>query len=241
MNADGSGVDQLTDNAFYDRHPKWSPDGTRIAFESYREGNWEIMVMNANGTGEVQLTHDGGYDFEPDWSPDSSRITWRTGQYDGVGDIAVMNADGTGGTDLTQGDPAYDREPAWAPDGLKIAYASVQTDNFDIRTMSQTGDAKVTITSHPGNDYDPDWQPAPVTLTVTKLGTGTGAVLSRPAGIRCGSDCSNAYGGGTTVKLRAFAASGSTFSGWGGACSGTGACTVVMDGSKSVTATFAST
>jgi len=54
--------------------------------------------------------------------------------------------------------PAYDREPAWAPDGKKIAYASVQTSNFDIRVMNPDGTGKVTLTTSPGNDYDPDWQ-----------------------------------------------------------------------------------
>ena len=58
MNADGSGVVRLTDNASYDRHPKWSPDGTRIAFESQPSaGDWEIKVMNADGSGVTQVTN----------------------------------------------------------------------------------------------------------------------------------------------------------------------------------------
>ena len=114
MNADGSNPVRLTTNTFYDRHPRWSPDGTRIAFESYRGGNWEILVMNAGGSGEIQLTHNTAYDFEPDWSPDGTKITWRTGQFDGVGDVAVMNADGTGVVNLTN-DPAYDRSRRGPP------------------------------------------------------------------------------------------------------------------------------
>jgi Tol biopolymer transport system component len=70
MNANGSGVVRLTNNTVYDRHPKWSPDGTKIAFESQPfPGDWEIWVMNADGSDRTQLTVNNGGDFEPDWSP----------------------------------------------------------------------------------------------------------------------------------------------------------------------------
>ena len=59
-------------------------------------------------------------------------------------------------------------------------------------------------------------------LTVSKGGTGSGTVTSSPAGINCGSTCSATYNSGTSVTLTAAAASGSTFGGWSGACSGTG-------------------
>jgi Tol biopolymer transport system component len=245
MNADGSNPVRLTTNSFYDRHPRWSSDGTRIAFESYRGGNWEILVMNADGSGEVQLTHNTAYDFEPDWSPDSTKITWRTGQFDGVGDVAVMNADGTGVVNLTN-DPVYDREPAWSPDGNSIAYASVQSGNFDIRKMDPNGTGKVTLTTSPGSDYDPDWStatgtPTMFSLTVAKQGTGAGSVRSQPAGIRCGTDCQQAYPSGTVVVLRAFPFTGSRFTGWSGACTGTAPCTVTMNAARNVVARFART
>ena len=70
-------------------------------------------------------------------------------------------------------------------------------------------------------------------------GTGSGTVTSTPAGIDCGTDCSESYDYGTEVTLSAVAATGSTFAGWSGAnCSGTGSCVVTMDAAKSVTATF---
>ena len=78
-----------------------------------------------------------------------------------------------------------------------------------------------------------------VTLTVVKAGTGQGTVTSSPSGINCGSTCTASYASGTTVTLTATPSSGSTFSGWSGACSGTGACTVSLTAARSVTATFA--
>ena len=78
-------------------------------------------------------------------------------------------------------------------------------------------------------------------LTVTKAGTGSGTVTSSPAGVNCGSDCSESYASGTNVTLTAAAASGSTFAGWSGACSGTGSCAATMSAARSVTATFNTT
>jgi endoglucanase len=75
-------------------------------------------------------------------------------------------------------------------------------------------------------------------LSVTKAGTGTGTITSAPAGINCGSTCSANYSSGTSVTLTAAAASGSTFGGWSGACTGTGTCTLSMTAVRAVTATF---
>ena len=76
------------------------------------------------------------------------------------------------------------------------------------------------------------------TLTVARAGGGTGTVTSSPAGITCGTDCTEVYNHGTSVTLTAAAAGGSTFAGWSGACTGAGACTVSMTAAQSVTATF---
>ncbi|WP_168058585.1 InlB B-repeat-containing protein [Candidatus Manganitrophus noduliformans] len=76
-------------------------------------------------------------------------------------------------------------------------------------------------------------------LNVTKTGTGTGTVTSSPTGINCGTDCNQSYDSGTQVTLTAAPATNSTFTGWSGACSGTGNCIVTIDDAKNVAATFA--
>jgi hypothetical protein len=75
-------------------------------------------------------------------------------------------------------------------------------------------------------------------LTVTKAGNGTGTVTSNPPGIICGADCGEPFPLGTQITLTAAPDPGSVFVGWGGACSGNGACQVTMEGDKGVTATF---
>jgi hypothetical protein len=78
--------------------------------------------------------------------------------------------------------------------------------------------------------------PPPETLTVTTGGTGSGTVTG--SGISCPGTCRTTYSQGTSLTLTATAASGSTFGGWSGACTGTGACTVTMTSAESVTASF---
>lgn len=75
-------------------------------------------------------------------------------------------------------------------------------------------------------------------LTVSKIGTGQGTVTSNPAGINCGSDCSENYVNGTSVSLSATPNATSIFGGWSGSCSGTGSCVVVMNINRNVIANF---
>jgi hypothetical protein len=103
-----------------------------------------------------------------------------------------------------------------------------------------TGNTPVKITATFQSPSPPS--PPSYTLTITKSGTGAGTVASNPAGITCGSDCTETVTARTSVTLTATPTTGSSFSGWSGAgCSGTGTCTVTMNGTTSVTATFAAT
>lgn len=82
--------------------------------------------------------------------------------------------------------------------------------------------------------------PAEYELTLTLAGSGSGSVTSAPAGIDCGTDCSETLTEGASVVLTATPDEGSTFEGWsGGGCAGAATCTVSVDGATSVTATFA--
>jgi YD repeat-containing protein len=80
--------------------------------------------------------------------------------------------------------------------------------------------------------------PQTFALTVSKSGSGTGTVTSDPTGISCGATCNTTYNEATGVTLTATPDTGSSFTGWSGACSGTGSCVLTMDGAKTVTATF---
>ncbi len=81
--------------------------------------------------------------------------------------------------------------------------------------------------------------PGSFNLLVTKSGTGGGTVTSSPAGINCGTDCSETLVDGSSVTLTASPTAGSSFTAWSGSgCSGTSTCTVVMSEARAVTAQF---
>jgi Tol biopolymer transport system component len=69
MDANGGNVRRLTDHLEYDLSPAWSPDGTRIAFASNRDGDSDIYVMDADGGNVQQLTDDPAWDGNTAWSP----------------------------------------------------------------------------------------------------------------------------------------------------------------------------
>ena len=168
MNADGSGAVNLTNHPFQDGffqyfgsvygRPAWSPDGSKIAFVSNRDGEkGEIYVMNSDGSGQTNLTNSPHHDMFPDWSPDGTRIVFASIQ-DGEPDVHVMNADGSNPVRLTD-NPAQDGWPAWSPDGTRIAFTSLRDGNYEIYVMNADGSGQVNITNSEGNDWDARWSP----------------------------------------------------------------------------------
>jgi Tol biopolymer transport system component len=104
MDTTGNNAIRLTYNTFDDRDAEWSPDGNKIVWGSYGQGNDPlsgIWVMNADGTNQKQLTKGGGY---PSWSPDQKQIVYYQSNppdYN-TGTLWIMNSDGTNQQQLTK-------------------------------------------------------------------------------------------------------------------------------------------
>ena len=155
-------VIKLTQHDASDWSPTWSPDGRRIAFMSYRDGDPDIYVMDDDGTNLTNLTQqDGDYQYwAPAWSPDGRRIAFMSdlSDRDGDPDIYVMDDDGTNLTNLTQHD-ASDWGLAWSPDGRRIAFMSDRDGNTGIYVMDDDGTNLTKLTQHDASDSRPAWSP----------------------------------------------------------------------------------
>jgi Tol biopolymer transport system component len=166
---------KLTDNTWNDGDPTWSPDGSRIAFTSTRDGNYEIYTMRSDGTGfPTRLTNNPDPDTSPDWSPTGTKIAFTSLRFpplEGASgfDIYTMNTDGTGLKQLTSRPKPQCRcqlndWPSWSPDGTKIAFSSdrsgIETNNFEIYTMnSADGSGLERLTFNQNLDIEPTWSP----------------------------------------------------------------------------------
>jgi len=157
MNGDGSEPIRLTNNSSDDDLPAWSPDGTRIAFCSLRDGNWEVYVMNADGGGQTNLSGNPSGDCAPTWSPDGTEIAFGS-ERDGNAEIYVMNVDGSGQTRLTD-NPAFDDLPDWSPDGKQIVFVSDRDGQMDIYVMNADGSNVTRLTNMGVGFAFPHWSP----------------------------------------------------------------------------------
>ena len=141
---DGSGLKRLTDNHNDEWGPAWSPDGTRIAFSSTRDGNSEIYVMDRAGREVTRLTENGASDGVPAWSPDGTKIAFSSARDDPEGimfDLYVMDADGTNVTKII-GAPGSEQNPSWSANGRRIAFDrddrifTVRVDGTDLKKLT---------------------------------------------------------------------------------------------------------
>lgn len=147
--------------------PKWSPDGTNIAFSGKAQNSEEsgLFVVPSDGVGPRLILGDltGG----PDWSPDSSTLVFGNNSPN-LGGVELWKLDVATGTQtqltFPPGDNVQDSSPVWSPDGTKVAF--VRTWNYnggyydsDIYVVNSSGGDPVQMTDTSRGEERVDWQP----------------------------------------------------------------------------------
>jgi Big-like domain-containing protein/WD40 repeat protein len=196
INADGTGLTRLigedAQGGTY-MSPAWSPDGSKVAFGSSREGGWDIYVINADGSGLRRLTSHSARDDSPAWSPNGDLIAF-TSNRDGDFDIHVMNADGSRVIQVTD-HPAEDGDPSWSPDGSQIAFTSNRDGYNELYVINVAGHATRRLTNFPDPEeaIQPIWSPDGSLLVFTIVDGFHGVYVTTAEG---GSPTRLTLGGG---------------------------------------------
>ena len=153
MHADGSGLVRLTHSPYSDQHPTWSPDGTQIAFFSFRPPAG-LYIMNGDGSNVRALQWDPMHTEFPSWSPDGRSIAFQ-GNMAGGAEIWVIDLETRRVRQVTP-TGIVATMPAWSPDGGRIAFRGYST----IGITSADG-SQLDYINRPENavDSDPAWSP----------------------------------------------------------------------------------
>ena len=162
----GDPVEVLTDRSYHG-YPGWSPDGSRMVFNSYDPENgtthdMDIFVVNLSSGESVQVTSDPAFDDSGRWSPNGEAISFHSGR-DGSLDVwkIPVAEDGTptgGPVQLTSSD-ASEHCPRWSFDGEWIVYQADRDEGTDIWVMRSNGSDARRVTDDPYYDGYPGWSP----------------------------------------------------------------------------------
>ena len=138
--------------------PSFSPDGSRIVFESDRGGGQQVYVMNADGSDQHRISFGEGRAGTPVWSPRGDLIAF-TRLIGGQAPHRVMKPDGSGERVLT--DAYQDEGPTWSPNGRVILFFRTQAGargRVDLHSVDLSGANERTIKT-PLDASDPAWSP----------------------------------------------------------------------------------
>ena len=155
--ARGGSARPITDEFGDARQPTWSPDGSRVAFQSYRDGGWHIWSVAADGSDLSQHTY-GPFDHrEPHWSPDGNRIVFSSDRHDQY-DIFELNL-GTGAIARLTDDPASDFSPVYGPAGRLVAFVSERGEAPGVWLRAPSGGERLVASVESGTAYGPAFSP----------------------------------------------------------------------------------
>ncbi len=151
---------QVTSDPTNEAMGAWSPDGSRLAFVSDRDGNYELYVSDADGATPRRLTSTADVaELTPEWTPDGRQIVYAAQLTGGRAQIWIMNADATDAHTLTSEAQGANLDPAVSADGRSIAFTTTRDGNYEIYVMDGDGTNQRPALTSPAKESKPAWFP----------------------------------------------------------------------------------
>lgn len=154
---DGANALQVTKHNSISIRPKFSPDGTKIAYLSYKDRYPFLYVLDLATGKSAPLSKHVGLNASPAWSPDGKTLAVVLSK-DGNTEIYLKNPDGSGERRLTD-NRVGDTSPTFDPTGTKLAFVSDRGGKPQIYVMDADGTKSRRVSYQGGNAYDPVWSP----------------------------------------------------------------------------------
>jgi sugar lactone lactonase YvrE len=137
--------------------PRWSPDGTRVAFLHHRGGAWDVRIVSRDGTTLTDVTRDRAFDRDPAWTPDGKWLLFSSDR-SGVYNVYAWNGGGIYQvTNVVTG--AFEPQPS--PDGRQLALVTYSSRGYDVGRMPLDPAAWRPVTAPPVQEKRPPPTPAP--------------------------------------------------------------------------------
>jgi len=153
-------LSRLTSQPGDDISPSISPDGTRLAYSSRQNGNWDLYILDLGSGKEEQLTHTPEYESSPTWSPDGLWIAYERYYHDNLEIFLQSLSDTTSAPIQLTDDPGIDCSPSWSPGGREIAFMSTRSGDEEIwlARLDRIDDRFINISHNPqSHDRSPAW------------------------------------------------------------------------------------
>ncbi|HPC72958.1 MAG TPA: Tol-Pal system beta propeller repeat protein TolB [Syntrophales bacterium] len=154
---DGTDVARLTGYQSLTMLPRWSPDGKRLSFVSYRDGNPQGYLMDVHRRTTQKIASYPGLNLPSSWSADGKRMLVTLSK-DGSEDIYMMDVPGGSLKRLTN-EPSIEVSPSWSPDGRQFAFVSDRAGSPQIYVKGIGENSARRLTYEGGYNTSPAWSP----------------------------------------------------------------------------------